>query len=95
MGGLLRSNTPTISPISHPDLALDYDPASQGRYVSTMPHFVFTCPPTSMNVQHWLDEDADVRENEYERIICPACTALHFLNRRTDKLLGQEGEYTP
>jgi len=48
-----------------------------------------------MNVQHWLDEDADVRENEYERIICPACTALHFLNRRTDKLLGQKGEYTP
>ena len=49
-----------------------------------------------MNVQHWSDEDADedddVREHEYEGIICPACTRLHFLNRKTGKLLGQEGE---
>ena len=49
-----------------------------------------------MNVQHWsdedVDEDDDVREHEYEGIICPACTRLHFLNRRTGKLLGQEGK---
>jgi hypothetical protein len=45
-----------------------------------------------MNVQHWSDEDADVRENEYEGIICPACTRLHFLNRKTGKLLGQDGD---
>ena len=47
-----------------------------------------------MNVQHWSDEDDDVREHD-EGIICPAYTRLHFLNRRTDKLLGQKGEYTP
>jgi hypothetical protein len=57
-----------------------------------MPPFLFTCPATSMNVQHWSDKDADVRENEYEGIICPACTRLHFLNRKTGKLLGQDGD---
>ena len=60
-----------------------------------MANFVFRRPTTSMNVQHWSDEDDDVREHEYEGIICPAYTRLHFLNRRTGKLLGQEGEYTP
>jgi hypothetical protein len=57
-----------------------------------MAHLVFTCPTTSMNVQHWSDEDADVREDEYEGIICPACTGLHFLNRKTGRLLGQDDE---
>ena len=41
-----------------------------------------------MNVQHWSEENADVRENEYEGIICPACAHLHFLDRKTGKLLG-------
>lgn len=44
-------------------------------------------------VQHWLDEDADVQENEYEGLICPACTKLHFFNRKTGKLFGQKEEY--
>jgi hypothetical protein len=55
-----------------------------------MAQFLFTCPATSMKVQHWSDDDDDVRENEYEGIICPACTRLHFLNRKTGKLLGQD-----
>jgi hypothetical protein len=55
-----------------------------------MAHLVFVSPTTSMNVQHWSDENDDVRENEYEGIICPACTRLHFLNRRTGRLLGQD-----
>jgi hypothetical protein len=29
---------------------------------------MFTCPDTSMTVQHWLDEDDDAPENEYEAI---------------------------
>ena len=41
-----------------------------------------------MKVQHWLD--VDVPENEYEGIICAACTRLHFLDRKTGKLLGQD-----
>jgi hypothetical protein len=56
-----------------------------------MARFVFTCPATSMNVQHWLDDDDDdASENRYDSIICPACTRLHFLNRKTGKLLGQD-----
>ena len=54
--------------------------------------FLFTCPATGMYVQHWLDDDEDALGNRYEPITCPACTRLHFLNRKTGKLLGQEGE---
>jgi hypothetical protein len=57
-----------------------------------MAHLVFTCPATSMKVQHWLDDDDDVPENEFEGIACPACTRLHFLNRKTGKLLGRDDE---
>jgi len=28
--------------------------------------------------------------NEYEGITCPACAKLHFINRKTGKLLGQD-----
>jgi hypothetical protein len=52
--------------------------------------FVFTCPATSMNVQHWLDDEQDAPENEYEAITCPACTKVHLLNRKTGKILGQD-----
>jgi hypothetical protein len=31
-----------------------------------MAHFVFRCPATSLNVQHQLDGDPDISENEYE-----------------------------
>jgi hypothetical protein len=57
-----------------------------------MAAFIFTCPETSMLVQHWLDEEVDVQENEYEGLICPACTKLHFFNRKTGKLFGQDEE---
>ena len=43
-----------------------------------------------MNVQRRLDEVDDVREDEYEVILCPACARLHFINRKTGKLLGQK-----
>jgi hypothetical protein len=55
-----------------------------------MAAFVFKCPATSINVQHWLDDDEDVPEDEYEGVVCPACLKLHFLNRKTGKLLGQD-----
>ena len=57
-----------------------------------MAAFIFTCPDTSIKVQHWLDEDDDAPENEYAGITCPACTKLHFLDRKTGKLLGQDEE---
>lgn len=57
-----------------------------------MAAFIFTCPNTDLKVQHWLDEDDDVPENEYEGITCPACTGLHFINRKTRKLFGESEE---
>jgi len=53
-----------------------------------MAHFVFTCPETAMKVQQWLNDD-DALENEYEGIACPACTRMHFINRKTGKQLGE------
>jgi hypothetical protein len=52
--------------------------------------FVFTCPETSLKVQHWLDDDdKDARDTGYEAVWCQACTRLHLINRKTGKLLGQ------
>jgi hypothetical protein len=72
-------------------LALHHGLASQDRHILTMPPVVFTCPATFMNVQHSLDDDPDVPENEYEVITCLACTKLHLINRKTGKILGQDG----
>jgi len=55
-----------------------------------MANFVFRCPATGFNVQHRLDDDPDVSENEYEAIACPACTSIHLVNRKTGKLLGRD-----
>ena len=66
--------------------------ASQRHHIFRMAHMLFTCPTTSMKVQHWLDEGEDAPENQYEGITCPACTRLRFLNRRTGELLGHDEE---
>ena len=57
-----------------------------------MAPLLFTCPVTSIKVQHWLDDDQDAPENEYEAITCAACSRVHLLNRMTGKLLGQDEE---
>ena len=76
-------------------LALNQRLTSLNRHKLTMPDFVFNCPTTSMNVQYWLEDDDDALENEYKGITCPACARLHFLNRKTGKLLGQDGGSSP
>ena len=53
-----------------------------------MVQFIFKCPATGLNVQH-LDDDEDVPKNEFVAVICPACTKMHLINRKTRKLLGQ------
>jgi hypothetical protein len=55
-------------------------------------HFLFRCPATGFNVQHHLDDDPDVSENEYEAVARPACTRLHLINRKNGKVLGQDDE---
>jgi hypothetical protein len=52
---------------------------------------LFKCPQTGMNVQHSLPAtDDDEPRGTHKSIVCPACSKLHFLNRLTGKLLGQE-----
>jgi hypothetical protein len=36
---------------------------------------LFTCPVTGMSVQHWLDDDTDAQHDEYETVVCNACTS--------------------
>ena len=58
-----------------------------------MSNFVFICPSTNLNVQHWRDDDdEDVSDNEYEAVTCKACARLHLINRKTGKVLGQVDE---
>jgi hypothetical protein len=58
------------------------------RHALAMKNVVFRCPATGLNVQHQLDDDPDIPDTEYETITCPACVKLHFINRRTGKLMG-------
>ena len=51
---------------------------------------LFTCPVSRMVVQHWPDDDKDAQDDEYEMVVCQACTWLHFINRKTGRLLGQK-----
>jgi hypothetical protein len=51
---------------------------------------VFTCPSTELKVQHWLDDDKNVSDTEYEAVTCQACAKVHLINRTTGLLLGQE-----
>jgi hypothetical protein len=58
--------------------------------------FFFTCPSTNLNVlQHCRDGDEDVPDNEYEAIMCAACERLHWINRKTEKVLEQVDEAVP
>jgi hypothetical protein len=47
-----------------------------------------------LNVQHWLADEVgpDDPQRSYETVVCKACTRLHFINRKTGKLLGEEVE---
>jgi hypothetical protein len=60
-----------------------------------MAPFIFRCPATGLNVQYRLDDDPDISDNEYEGVMCPSCTKMHLLNRKTGKVLGQDDEYGP
>jgi hypothetical protein len=66
----------------------EFNPSDKG-WMGTM---LFTCPVTEMSVQHWLDDDNDAQHDEYETVVCNACTRLHFINRKTGRLLGQKVE---
>ncbi|HJY90780.1 MAG TPA: hypothetical protein VJ255_10900 [Candidatus Acidoferrum sp.] len=62
---------------------------------------IFRCPVTALDVQtSWPlsregriivapeSQGEDNEERRYEGLTCPACSRLHFINRKTGKLLG-------
>jgi hypothetical protein len=58
-----------------------------------MAALIFTCPITRMRVQHWLTDDEDASEDDYEEITCLACAGMHFVNRK-GKVLGGDEPFT-
>jgi hypothetical protein len=59
-----------------------------------MAALLVTCPNARMKVQHWLDDDEDASEDDYEGIACPACAGVHFVNRK-GKVLGDDAPQQP
>jgi hypothetical protein len=59
--------------------------------IAVMAALLFTCPITRMRVQHWLDDDEDASEDDYEGVTCQACAGMHFVNRK-GKVLGGDDE---
>jgi hypothetical protein len=57
-----------------------------------MLHILFRCPFSGWNVQQWLEDDTtpDNETTKYDPVRCPACGRLHFVNKSTGKLLGDE-----
>jgi hypothetical protein len=62
------------------------------RQQGTMGNVLFRCPRTALNVQHWLADGVgpDDVQCSCETVVCKACTRLHFINRRTGRLLGDQ-----
>jgi hypothetical protein len=56
-----------------------------------MAEIVFYCPNVDLSVQHLLDDSVEQKSDEeiYESVLCFGCTRLHFINKKTGKLLGQ------
>jgi hypothetical protein len=52
---------------------------------------LYKCPNTAFNVQQWIDDEPDAPRDSYVVVNCLACRRIHFMNRRTHRLLGQEG----
>jgi hypothetical protein len=51
---------------------------------------IFRCPTSGLDVQTSLPRDEEASEGRYEGLTCLSCTQLHFVNRKTGKLLGHE-----
>jgi hypothetical protein len=50
---------------------------------------IFRCSVFKEDVQHcWITTMTGLLMTKYEATTCQACTRLHFVNRKTGKLLG-------
>jgi hypothetical protein len=54
-----------------------------------MPAIVFTCPRTHQRVQHYLADDPDAGEDDFQGTECNACGKVHFVNRKGE-VFGSE-----
>ena len=75
-------------------IEINIEPAATPSFpipMNNVSNVVFKCPRTGLNVQHRLDESRSGDSNcTYESVVCKACTRLHFINRSTGRLLGQD-----
>jgi hypothetical protein len=54
---------------------------------------IFRCPATGFDVQTlWPPHEDEKPGRHYESVTCPSCAQLHFVNRKTGKLLGYESD---
>jgi hypothetical protein len=59
------------------------------RGICPMAEIIFHCPNVDLRVRQLPDGDArQNREEIYDSVLCHACTRLHFINKKTGKLLG-------
>lgn len=45
-----------------------------------------------MKVQAWLADEPSAKPSGFELFECPACTQVHFIDRSTGKLLGDNSK---
>ena len=60
-----------------------------------MSAFIFTCPTTKLNVQHWPENDKDISENEYEGITWPRVLSTAFHQPQNRRASRQERAWGP
>ena len=73
----------------------------KARYFAVIPHvlllpmattFLYRCPNTAQTVQGWSAEEINDDENACESVACLACTQMHLVILKTNKVLGAEEE---
>ncbi len=55
-----------------------------------MPAVVFNCPNTKFKVQHWLPDDEEASDDDYEGVVCHGCARIHFVNRKGEVIGGKD-----
>jgi hypothetical protein len=56
-----------------------------------MAAFLYRCPNTGQNVQGFVADDTNEEAgNGFQAVVCTACTALHWVNPKTGKVLGAD-----
>jgi hypothetical protein len=57
-----------------------------------MAAFVYKCPVTGRNVQGWVADDGDIKNDVHHPVKCIACQRVHLVNPNSRKVLGANEE---